>query len=443
MLVRSLPLRERAGTPPVHEILRRHWTTTLRLRLASVAATYGKPGAVVKGSGKDRTFAAPRDVRRPNQTADCTTVALGCRGNPERSGCTRGPPSARWVQGVSVMSVVEAPQIDPRVEFWSNPQYWPREATGVTFLGRVVQHLGSVMYGQQWTGEEPYTIVSYAIHRQLSAETPKQDIDYACRLLYQRHLSYRQRADLAFEAGEPCPLPVQDEWAIAFALSAQIEDETRSALNRYSSVVRLLVRVFELGIVQTALRPYEAGLLDPLPRGNWFNECYFAWFATCQVHVEFPFNQPPVRYGGRWIYVNTESYLSWLAIAFDTVGQKQAGQPEPKAASEPMSAEPAGTPPDSESESSTHAPDQAPPKPERKKGAPPKYDWPTYESEVMRRARDGEAPTSIHDFADQMAEWCVQVWGKEPGHSTLRHYIRRVLDQNGSDVRRKMQAKAS
>lgn len=334
-------------------------------------------------------------------------------------------------------------QIDPRVEFWSNPQYWPREATGVTFLGRVVQHLGGVMYGNNWTGQEPYTIVIYAIHRKLSAETPKHDIDYACRVLYQRHLSYRQRADIAFAAGEPCPLPTEDEWAVAFALSAQIEDETRSALNRYSFVIRVLVRVFELGIVQTALRPYEAGLLTPMTRGDWFNECYFAWFATCQVHPEFPFNQPPLRYGGRWIYVDIESYLSWLAIAFDTVGQRQSGQSEPKPASAATSAATTSPGSDMEPESNVKVHNQPPPpKPTRKKGAPPKYDWSAYEREVLRRVRASNAPESIHEFADQMAEWCGQVWGKEPGNSTLRKYLQRVLDQNGSDISRKARANA-
>lgn len=163
------------------------------------------------------------------------------------------------------MSVVDTSHFDPRVEFWTDQTSWPRDATGVIFLARIAHHLGGLMFGPTWTRHEPQSDIVYAIRPQLSAETPRRDIEYACALLYDRHLGYRQRADQLAAAGEPMPLPTPDEWAVARAWSEEIESTTAASLNRFLAVIDVLTRVFEQGMVVTALRPNQAGGLIRSP----------------------------------------------------------------------------------------------------------------------------------------------------------------------------------
>jgi hypothetical protein len=363
------------------------------------------------------------------------------------------------------MSVVDTSHIDPRVEFWSDQTLWPRDATGVLFLGRVVRHLGGLMFGGAWAGCEPMTEIMYAIRPQLSAETPRRDIDYACALLYDKHLGYRQRADRAVAAREPVPLPTPDEWAVARAWSEAVESTTAASLNRFLAVIDVLTRVFEQGMVATALRPNQAGGLIWLKAGDWFNECYVAWFSTCQVHPENHFTRVPTRSGGLWIYVDAESYLKWLALAFDTVGAHAArvattspnppddlrandkaapdvpfgsgahesfddalradgetvssvGSAEARDTTAPVS----GRPVSGENEARARR---------RKVGARRQYPWDDFKAEIVRRVRARKAPQTVHEFADEMAHWCNETWGREPSNSRLRHYIDETLAENG------------
>ncbi len=84
-------------------------------------------------------------------------------------------------------------QIDPRVAFWSDPTFWPRDASGVVFLGRIVLHLG-----------------------------------------------YRERADAQTELGLPRPRPNSEEWALARAWSEEIESATSACLERFLAVIGVL-----------------------------------------------------------------------------------------------------------------------------------------------------------------------------------------------------------
>jgi hypothetical protein len=342
------------------------------------------------------------------------------------------------------MTVTQAPYVNPRVEFWSDDSCWPRDASGVSFLGRIVHHLGRVVYGKEWTGYEPATTVVYPIRAHLSAETSERDIRWACELLRDDHPGYRLRCEAAAKAGEPRPMPTPDEWAVAHAWSEKMFQFTETSRARYFGVINVLLRVFEQGIVKTYLRPSEAGHIVALTPGEWFNECFLAWFATCQVHPQHRFSRTPIRYGGDWIYVDRDSYLAWLALAFDTVGQKQpdenaqartatvaapqaqSAEPETSQASEPpggLSRMPAA-PPDADQPAKTK-------QRRRRTGARRKFAWDDFKAEVVRRVQKGDAPPTVHQFADEMALWCSETWGKEPSNSRLRYYIEQALAENG------------
>lgn len=359
------------------------------------------------------------------------------------------------------MSVVDTSNIDPRAEFWSEQTSWPRDATGVIFLARIVHHLGGLMFGPTWTRREPQSHIVYAIRPQLSAETPRRDIKYACALLHDRHLGYRQRAEQLAATGEPMPLPTPDEWAVARAWSEEIESLTAAGLNRFLAVIDVLTRVFEQGIVATALRPNLGGSLIWLKGGDWFNECYLAWFATCQVHPEKHFTRVPTRSGGLWIYVDAESYFRWVALAFDTVGATAApvasAPPDDQRANENVAPDipsrgdaqqPSGdtlgaaveTVSSGGSAETAGTTSRTPGQPlsrerggrvrRRKRGARRKYAWDDYKAEIVRRVQAGTAPRTVHELADKMAYWCSESWGVEPSNSRLRYYIDETLAEN-------------
>lgn len=67
----------------------------------------------------------------------------------------------------------------------------------------------------------------------------------------------------------------------------------------------------------------------------------------------------------------------------------------------------------------------APPKSAAKRrGAKPKYDWPPFQIEALRRMEyhGGFLPIDWgkSDLEREMAEWCRDRWGVEPGESTIR-----------------------
>lgn len=324
----------------------------------------------------------------------------------------------------------QATSIDPRVEFYSSPVDWPRDSYKHRFMGRAVHDVGQLMFQEEWTGEEPSTVLVFAIRPRLDAATPPSDVYQAISILNCLHSGYQQRAAAARNDGWPAPMPTPDEWAFAAGIALQLSDRSWAAFKRYLAVLDVLTTVFEMGIVQAALRPHLAGDPETILPSQWINECYRAWFATCQLDPSNPFSRVPVRWGGSWWYVDKPSYYAWIRLTFDVALQAKNSEP----------VEPVEPAPDPGSEGSTTRA-EASSEPEEvsqtakaaksKGGAKPRYRWSEFEVEMLRIYHGKNRPISIHAFADRMLEWCSNNWANEPGKSTIRKRIARVLERNG------------
>lgn len=328
---------------------------------------------------------------------------------------------------VTTFATSKFPAVDPRVEFWSDPDRWPRETYRHSFLANVVHDLGKLLFREAWTGDEPATVIVYPIRPVLDTATSPADVEMAVHILRDYHAGFRVRADAVQAVGQPAPMPTADEWPIAHALSRQIADATWGAFKRYWGVVTTLVTVFELGIVTAARRHHVVGHPEPIPTSDWINEIYPSWFATCQIDPERPYCGVPVRDGGDWIYVELASYFAWRNASFGVLSSGSQPHVETTTAAEEKSAA-QSQPNEAPANQST---DPVHSRPRNRGGAKPRYDWPVFDAEVMRRASSEDRPRSIRAFAEKMLQWCSETWGKEPGETTVRTRISEVLAKNG------------
>jgi hypothetical protein len=187
-----------------------------------------------------------------------------------------------------------------------------------------------------------------------------------------------------------------------------------------------LVTLFEMGIVTAARRHHVAGYPKPIQSADWINEIYPSWFATCQIDPEQAFSGQPVRDGGEWIYVDRESYIAWRNASFGVLAA--AHNPQVNTAENSETGVERAEAKDSPS---NPMPEPETARPTGRGGAKPKYDWPAFDAEVMRRAGSNERPHSIRAFASQMLSWCAESWDSEPSESTVRARISRLLGKNG------------
>lgn len=387
------------------------------------------------------------------------------------------------------VSSINAPTLDPRVEFWSDLSRWPRNCSTHVFLGWIVHDLGPIIY-KNWTGEEPSTALVYPLWPSLDSSTPQRDIRRAVDLLFRIHEGYARRAEAAMLAGLAKPMPTPDEWAVACGWWRQFADDNGAAYNRFCCVRDILVSVFELNFVATAVRGHLAGEMRSVPHGWWINECFDSWFATCQVDPNFPFMPSAVRFGGDWLYVERDSYCLWRNSAFQSLIDERAREGKPQApernvddesdsrtgnvsADDPRAyPQPHGgtTSPGGQSSSQGNVateqseisdlPEVSQPDAsgsralvvdaasaastdsagdptrkvklrQRKPGNKPRYDWATFQVEVIRRATAEPRPRSERALAGDMLEWCSDNWGKEPSESRARTKIAEILAANG------------
>jgi hypothetical protein len=314
--------------------------------------------------------------------------------------------------------------IDPRVEFYRATAFWPRDSYKYRFLGRVVHDVGQLLFKEQWTGDEPATVLVYPVRSRLDSATPPQDIYIGISILLEFHAGYQQRASAALRDGAAHPMPTLDEWAVAAAISLQYSHNAWAAYKRYVAVCEVLVTAFELGRIVTALRPHLAGGPAAIDPSQWINECYLAWFSTCQLDPENPFARIPLRWGGSWWYVDKASLYAWILSTFDVSLRDGSGEPSSKTSSEPKAEQPVSN------ETSKPAKPQSDVPPKSKGGAKERYKWTEFDEEVLRVYRSNDRPISTHAFADRMLEWCSIAWNAEPGKSTVRRRIKTIMDRN-------------
>ena len=61
-------------------------------------------------------------------------------------------------------------------------------------------------------------------------------------------------------------------------------------------------------------------------------------------------------------------------------------------------------------------------------GRPRKHDKDQFLHEIIRISNQPDGLPERHLLTRQMAQWCEDTWGYQPGDSVLRDWIREVLD---------------
>ena len=62
-------------------------------------------------------------------------------------------------------------------------------------------------------------------------------------------------------------------------------------------------------------------------------------------------------------------------------------------------------------------------KPRPKRGAPPRYDWQSFDVQVVLIAHYDGLPMSQAEMEEKMLQWCEENWGSQPGLSTVRERL--------------------
>jgi hypothetical protein len=64
-----------------------------------------------------------------------------------------------------------------------------------------------------------------------------------------------------------------------------------------------------------------------------------------------------------------------------------------------------------------------------RRGRPPRYRWPAFAAEMVRRSLAGPIPTQAA-LKQHMAQWCVDNWGSEPATSVIRDWVQPTFKMN-------------
>jgi hypothetical protein len=62
----------------------------------------------------------------------------------------------------------------------------------------------------------------------------------------------------------------------------------------------------------------------------------------------------------------------------------------------------------------------------RNHGRPKEYDWDAFAREIVRRANTPDGLPDRARLTRDMAQWCIDTWGKEPADSTLRKQVSKL-----------------
>lgn len=192
---------------------------------------------------------------------------------------------------------------NPRIAFWSRPELWPDDTPTHAFLARVVQHIGQLLFGDVWTGQEPATDLNSPLPKQLSIAVNHADLVRGCHILHEHDETYRKRCPvLSFELGQ-LPLPSEHEWARAVGIDAEMQRTAELAFRRYLGVCSDLATNFAAGIIGTATRDVDGGFIFDEPKELWYTEFKLGRFGTCQLDVSKPFSSKITTHG-RYIFVD-------------------------------------------------------------------------------------------------------------------------------------------
>ena len=62
--------------------------------------------------------------------------------------------------------------------------------------------------------------------------------------------------------------------------------------------------------------------------------------------------------------------------------------------------------------------------PLRRRGRRPRYPWPDFAAELVRRSISGPPIANQAALTKHMLEWCAATWGAEPAESEVREWVR-------------------
>jgi len=62
--------------------------------------------------------------------------------------------------------------------------------------------------------------------------------------------------------------------------------------------------------------------------------------------------------------------------------------------------------------------------PVNRRGRRPRYPWPDFAAELVRRSLSGPNPANQAVLERHMQEWCAATWGAEPAASEIRNWVR-------------------
>jgi hypothetical protein len=171
---------------------------------------------------------------------------------------------------------------EPRNVFWSRTWEWPESNDDFIFLGEVVQIIGKLIYGNDWTGDEPATLRVPVLPEFYHAEIDQNHLRYACSLLSGASILYRARC----ASGPKPPMPTSDEWAEAVALSQERLIKRRQALDRFWDVGRRLSYDFKRGHIITALRDFDGGTIETVKQTHGIQKTGGADFKRARSMVK-------------------------------------------------------------------------------------------------------------------------------------------------------------
>jgi hypothetical protein len=107
------------------------------------------------------------------------------------------------------------------------------------------------------------------------------------------------------------------------------------------------------------------------------------------------------------LFVREEQGYSYLAVNYDDLIREFWGDTAPPTAIRETTARP--------------VPGTAP---LRRRGRRPRYPWPDFAAELVRRSISGPPIANQAALEKHMLEWCAATWGAEPAASEIREWVR-------------------
>ena len=87
-------------------------------------------------------------------------------------------------------------QTDPRLQFWTQPYFWPQDSREHVFAARAISELGQATFGASWSDDAPATIWKQKLPEKMDLFTPIEEIRRGASLLRSASGSYASRTTM-------------------------------------------------------------------------------------------------------------------------------------------------------------------------------------------------------------------------------------------------------